>query len=40
MITVGELINTSRKAVTAAIKNKDTQKIQQLMIDQVADCNA
>jgi hypothetical protein len=33
MIIVGELINTSRKAVTAAIENKDTKAIQQLAID-------
>jgi 5-methyltetrahydrofolate--homocysteine methyltransferase len=34
MIIVGELINASRKAVTAAIENKDTKAIQQLAIDQ------
>jgi 5-methyltetrahydrofolate--homocysteine methyltransferase len=31
---VGELVNASRKAVTAAIENKDTRAIQQLAIDQ------
>ena len=34
MIIVGELINASRKAVTAAIEKKDTKAIQQLAIDQ------
>ena len=34
MIIVGELINASRQAVTAAIENKDTKAIQQLAIDQ------
>ncbi len=33
MIIVGELINASRKAVGAAIENKDTKAIQQLAID-------
>lgn len=34
MIIVGELINASRKVVTAAIENKDTKAIQQLAIEQ------
>jgi len=36
MIIVGELINASRKAVAAAIQNKDVEAIQQLAIDQAA----
>jgi cobalamin-dependent methionine synthase I len=34
MIIVGELINASRKAVAAAIENKDEKAIQQLTLDQ------
>ena len=36
MLIVGELINTSRKAVGEAVDNKDAQYIQQVALEQVA----
>ena len=35
MVIVGELINTSRKAISEAVDNKDARVIQQVALEQV-----